>query len=571
MSELLDEVNQDADFARRYELTGRLGEGGMGLVHRGTHRLLGRPVAIKFMRPEFLTEEVPRQRFLTEARTAAGLIHPNVCVVLDFGFAGRVPFLVTELVDGTSLQNLILKAPNGMLEPSLVLAVIREMLDGLEAIHALGVVHRDLKPANVVVTADRRAKILDFGLAKPYVNQSSSSGATLPGTVVGTPAYISPEQGTASKLAPSSDLYALTVMMYEMVIGRLPFRYENAQDVIKAHVYEEPHLPDHLLTPVRDLLARGLVKRPRDRYQNAAEMRGDLERVEAAVQLSHGFARTPTAPLVEPPTDPGDPSLIPPPPVNEPGPLSGPAAGHNTLAQLAAPPGRPWPFLEIGVGAIVLVAGLWMTAPRTEPEPAPSRSASSGPRTFYAQLDVLKTQLAQNDLSGLNAGIAALDRFRAVPPDPTESADLDELVLTALEVACRTTPPVPATVSDGDYAGLLATCAPSLKAQRHIGLAITLDRARWHGLPKGNALDLLHGAAKLATAAQAFQVHEARALLDACAARPRSQAGTWAKELLAELQPKSAHRPLPSDASDRFPNTQSYIRHVKFVVSTRSH
>ena len=676
MNDLVLEVSQDPDFARRYELTGRLGEGGMGTVHRGTHRLLGRPVAIKFMRPEFLLEEVPRQRFLSEARTAAGLIHPNVCVVLDFGFAGRVPFLVTELVEGQSLQNMMLRAQPGLIEPALVIAILREILEGLGAIHGLGVVHRDLKPANILVTRDNRAKILDFGLAKPYANQPGVSGVTLAGTVVGTPAYISPEQATAGALAPSSDLYALAVICYELVVGHLPFRSQSAQDVIKMHVYDPPHLPDRLLAPVRALLARGLAKRPRDRYQTAAELRFDLDAVEAAVEVTRGFVTPETPALVEPPTDPGDPDLIagqleaakrsaartvpvrPPPaavsgtavqasaarvaatgasahgasqgapahgasahgapahgasahgasahgapahgasahgaptqggaphgaapPTGPTAPLSRPVVGDQTMAALAVTPARPWPFLELGVGALVLLAGLWLTAPRNQP-PAPppaSGSAAPAPRTWFAQLALLRKEVARGELSDFNRGVANLRRFQADPPDATENAELDELLLGALEVACRTTPsPPPRAPPTGDYLAFFAECAPALKAVRHGVLAEAVHRADIPALHPGSALDFLRGAALAAAALSGQDLAEAARDLRACAAAHRDHfLNAWSAELLAELHTAAGDAPgaerwrmaaRTAHVDERFPQLTQYRRTVTFHIATQ--
>jgi len=260
----------DAPFSQRYELGEKLGSGGMGTVYRGVHRTLCRPVAIKFMNPDFLRDPQFQQRFLAEARVAAGLIHSNVTAVLDFGFAGSIPYLVTELVQGEPLVSIL--AARGALPVPDVVSITRQLLDGLSSIHALGIVHRDLKPANILVAegSPPKVKILAFGRAKSV---AGGGVVTIAGAIVGTPAYMAPEQAVQDPVSPATDLYSLTIIFYEMMVGHLPFRSERALDLVKMQIHDEPPIPDGLLPGLKDLLRKGLAKSPEERFPDAEAFR----------------------------------------------------------------------------------------------------------------------------------------------------------------------------------------------------------------------------------------------------------------------------------------------------------
>jgi len=278
-------VNQDPGFSSRYELKEVLGTGGMGVVHRATHRQLGRPVAIKFMREELLADQSLKHRFLEEARAAASILHPNVTAVLDAGFAGDIPFLVTELVPGEPLSRLLTLR---RWPPAEVMEVIRQVVQGLEAIHRLGIVHRDIKPTNLLVHLGPplAVKILDFGLAK---RKEGGGPATISGLVLGTPAYMAPEQALQDPVSAATDLYAVTVVLYELITGQTPFTAPTVMEMVHKHLHDPPPIPEGLPGSLRELLVRGLSKQPGQRYASGEEYRTALARATAAVESSNGF------------------------------------------------------------------------------------------------------------------------------------------------------------------------------------------------------------------------------------------------------------------------------------------
>lgn len=280
-----DSVLADPSFRERYTLEERLGGGGMGSVWRGQQRALGRPVAIKFMSPDLIETPEFRDRFAAEARAVARLIHSHVVAVFDFGIAGDTPYIVTELVEGAPLDQLL---ADNRLGPCARMEVAHQILTALDAIHALGVVHRDVKPTNIVVATGGcvHAKLIDFGIAKKLGEQSR---LTRMGVVLGSPAYMSPEQASGQPLTPASDLYSLTVVIYEMVLGALPFVAANALQTAHLRLLRDAHVPTDLLPAVADLLRRGLSRDPAQRLLDAAAYRDALARAVDEVKAAAAF------------------------------------------------------------------------------------------------------------------------------------------------------------------------------------------------------------------------------------------------------------------------------------------
>jgi serine/threonine-protein kinase len=259
----------------RYEVTGSLGEGGMGLVQRGRHLSLGYPVAIKTMVGEtdapFLGE-----RFEREAALLARVNHANVVRILDFGRAGPTPVLVMELVDGAPLEKLVKRgAP---LSWRVAVGCVAQALEGLQAIHAAGILHRDIKPANLVVTRaePRVVKILDFGIAK----SDTDARLTSTGFSVGTPAYMSPEQLHAERLDARTDVYSMALSLYELATGELPF--EGAEDARLRRIVEPippPRPPtgmESIPQGVQRAILEALAPNPDHRPASAAAFRAAL-------------------------------------------------------------------------------------------------------------------------------------------------------------------------------------------------------------------------------------------------------------------------------------------------------
>lgn len=264
----------------RYELRAVLGRGGVAVVHDGWDTRLDRPVAIKLLHPAYLDDAVTRRRFTDEARAAAGLNHPNIVAVYDFGDHGGVPFLVMERLDGRTLADDIAAGP---MPPARVRAVLDDVLGALAAAHAAGVVHRDVKPSNVLVAphGDREVmKVADFGIAKTG-GAAVTFAHTLTGQIVGTLAYMSPERVAGAPASTADDLYAVGVLGYEALTGRRSFPQENPAALLHAILHAPPPPlaalrpdDDPVLTAVID---RATAREPGRRFGTAHAMRAALD------------------------------------------------------------------------------------------------------------------------------------------------------------------------------------------------------------------------------------------------------------------------------------------------------
>lgn len=276
-----------------------LGRGGMATVYRARDTALNRPVAVKAMNAELGRDPSFRRRFEREAQTVAGLGHPHVVAVHDIGehtdpgSDALVPYLVMEFVDGESLRERQRRGPLGVEE---ALRITGEVLAGLAASHAKGVVHRDVKPANVMLSRDGACKVMDFGIARAV--EETGTHLTRTGLVLGTVPYMAPEQAMGGAVSARTDVYTVGVMLFELLSGRLPFDDDSVPTLLYKHVHEPPptllaagvvHLPPPLLAAFQSVLDRALAKSPDDRYADAAAMRAALEAAQAA-----GSARTPT-------------------------------------------------------------------------------------------------------------------------------------------------------------------------------------------------------------------------------------------------------------------------------------
>jgi formylglycine-generating enzyme required for sulfatase activity/dienelactone hydrolase len=265
-----------------YSLQDKLGEGGMGVVYRAHDQRLNRNVAVKVL-PQGVAEDPERlRRFEREARAAGALNHPNILTVHELGIHDGAPFIVTELLEGESLREVLNRGP---VPVASTLDYAQQIVDGLAAAHARGITHRDLKPENLFVTSDGRVKILDFGLAKLRDWDAGGDLAsdvptrpldTVPGTTLGTPAYMSPEQVRGEVAGPTSDVFSIGVVLYEMLSGRRPFRGSTPAEMSAAILRDNPPPLEKLgsgapaaLTPI---VQRCLEKRPRDRFASGHEL-----------------------------------------------------------------------------------------------------------------------------------------------------------------------------------------------------------------------------------------------------------------------------------------------------------
>ena len=257
----------------RYRLERPIGKGGMAEVWCARDERLQRPVAVKFLAPQFHDDPEFLVRFFSEAQSVARLNHPNVVDVLDFGDFEDRPYLVMEYVGGGSLADVT----GEPLLPERASEIVGEAARGAGAAHALGLVHRDIKPANILLTEDGRAKLADFGIA----SSTNSEKLTATGQAIGSPHYISPEQASGLGCGPASDVYALGVVLYELLTGRPPFDADNVTAIAIAHVDKTPVPPSQLiedLEPALDeLVMRCLAKDPEERFADGSALAAALD------------------------------------------------------------------------------------------------------------------------------------------------------------------------------------------------------------------------------------------------------------------------------------------------------
>ena len=284
-----------------YQVDGELGRGGMGVVYRATDTRLGRRVALKVLPPDAYEDADRQRRFIQEARAASALNHPNIVTIYEVDEHEGTTFIAMELVEGTPLDRLLAAGPLAV-ETALTYAV--QVAGALDAAHAAGIIHRDIKPANIVIAGGRpsdagarspaapvsgvaaagRAKVLDFGLAKLVERSATdatvSAHGTTPGTILGTMAYMSPEQAQGEAVDARSDVFSFGAVLYEMLTGRRPFSAPSDVGLLTAILRDEPRpiraIRQNVPAGVEAIVARALAKRAEDRYQTAANMHDDL-------------------------------------------------------------------------------------------------------------------------------------------------------------------------------------------------------------------------------------------------------------------------------------------------------
>jgi Tol biopolymer transport system component len=274
-----------------YEITSQLGKGGMGEVFQAKDRKLGRDVAIKVLPEEFAKDADRVSRFQREAKLLASLNHPNIAAIYGLEASDQTNFLVLELVEGETLADQIKRGPIPV-EESLKLAL--QIAEALEAAHEKGVIHRDLKPANIKVTPEGKAKVLDFGLAKAFAGEQAelnlsnsptlSNAATQQGVILGTAAYMSPEQARGKAADKRADIWAFGCVLFEMLTGRAAFSGRDITEILAAVIRAEPEwasLPANLHWRLREVIERCLKKEAKDRYHDISDVKSDIQRVLA--------------------------------------------------------------------------------------------------------------------------------------------------------------------------------------------------------------------------------------------------------------------------------------------------
>jgi beta-lactam-binding protein with PASTA domain/predicted Ser/Thr protein kinase len=309
-------------FDGRYRIVRKLGAGGMADVYLAEDQELGRRVAIKILNDRHAADDSFIERFRREAKNAAGLSHPNIVSIYDRGEAEGTYYIAMEFLDGRSLKELIVG--RGPAPIKVAIEYARNILAALAAAHRQGIVHRDIKPHNVLIGAEGRVKVTDFGIAR-----SGASQMTEVGSIIGTAQYLSPEQARGAPVDQTSDLYSAGVVLYEMLTGQVPFTGDTPLEIAMKHLSEVPRPPSELRSEIPhdldSIVLRALAKDPSERYQSAEEMDADLARVaeglpvdpeteEAATAVLSGsglMAAAPTSVIARP--RPGEPSRPAPP------------------------------------------------------------------------------------------------------------------------------------------------------------------------------------------------------------------------------------------------------------------
>ncbi len=266
----------------RYEIIAKIGAGGMGEVYRARDPRIGRDVAIKILPEDFKDEPSRLHRFEKEVRAAGGLDHPNILAVHDIGMHQDRPYLVSELLDGAGLDQ---RMESGSLTVRRSLQIAIEIAEGLSAAHSRGIIHRDIKPGNIFITADGHAKILDFGIAKLAEDHSLETGesdseartlSTQAGVMVGTPAYMSPEQVEGIEIDHRADIFSFGILLYEMLSGRRPFPGDTPPQIAISILRDDPPpmagLNGRVTQPVEEIIMRCLEKNPEERFHSAHDL-----------------------------------------------------------------------------------------------------------------------------------------------------------------------------------------------------------------------------------------------------------------------------------------------------------
>jgi eukaryotic-like serine/threonine-protein kinase len=304
----MSELAANTEFLH-YRIVSKIGEGGMGEVYLAEDTRLGRKVAIKFLSHEFSHVPDKLQRFVQEAKAASALNHPNIITVYEIGEVDGRNYIATEFIEGETLREHVL--PDAPLPADEVLKIVTQVAEALSAAHSAGIIHRDIKPENVMVRSDGYVKVLDFGLAKlvepdtAEVDPEETTRAllhTTPGLVMGTVAYMSPEQARGRSVDTRTDIFSLGIVTYELLTGRKPFTGPTTSHAIVAILEKDPppfsSAGIDIPADLERIVMQALEKSPDLRFQNAADLAADLRALRKRLVLDAEMARFASAEAV---------------------------------------------------------------------------------------------------------------------------------------------------------------------------------------------------------------------------------------------------------------------------------
>jgi beta-lactam-binding protein with PASTA domain/tRNA A-37 threonylcarbamoyl transferase component Bud32 len=387
-------------FDGRYRILRKLGTGGMANVYLAEDEVLGRRVAIKILNDRHAGDDQFVERFRREAKNAASLSHPNIVSIYDRGEAEGTYYIAMEYLDGRSLKELIVA--RGPAPINLAIDYARQILAAIRFAHRHGIVHRDIKPHNVLVDAEGRLKVTDFGIARAGASQMTEAGS-----IIGTAQYLSPEQAKGAPVDQTSDLYSVGVVLYELLTGVVPFSGETPVEIAMKHLSTVPVPPSAKRKDVpRDLdlvVMRALAKDPAERYQSAEEMDADLRRVSRGTAISPVTEEAATAIIARPPST-AVTEINPRPP--ETAPYAPPPAYYD----YDEPPKRAlWPWLVALFFVIAAVVGGYFLYEQVQDQLSGSKTIAVGNYTGLRE----SSAVAKINASGLRA-----QPVRQYNPDP---------------------------------------------------------------------------------------------------------------------------------------------------------